>query len=220
MVTDKIEVSEKAVAAIASSAERYIGYIYASVLPVVILAIENGAQVKQVVESLGGVLTAIAAFVVGIGIYTVYTRVLGALLLFPMQHLLHYVADRFVFRKAPTERTCSIWLMHAWGVPLKHCRAAYHKARYQFFQGQDQIEVQVSHGELHVLYLTGIWTATAFFFMQSKGLNPSSLYLYLCAAVSIAALIGDTRQHAAEAAYFKARIVEVKAFLKQEGLLN
>jgi hypothetical protein len=215
--TDKIELSEKAVSAIASSAERFIGYVYAGIVPFCVVAIENGRFVKQITESLGGVLTAITAFVVGIGIYTIYVRVLGELLIFPLQHFLHHMADRLL-RKSDDQSSSPVWLVHHWGVPLKHSRGAYHKIRNHFFTGQDQVEIQVSHGELHVLYLTAISGLAVYFLMQNLGQSPSPFYLIISAIVYVAALVADTRQHAIEAASMRTKVEDIRSFLYAEGL--
>ena len=125
MPTDKIEISEKAVSAIASSAERYIGYVYAGILPLVILTVENGARVKQLTESLGGVLAAISAFVLGIGIYTIYANVLGAFFLFPVQHAAHLLRRRSPRTICDRAHLTSLASQRLWCTPYAYARCIY-----------------------------------------------------------------------------------------------
>ena len=94
------------------------------------------------------------------------------------------------------------------------------RVRNKFFQTEDQVEVQVSHGELHVLYLTAVCLVGAFSLMKYLGQNPNAFYIYIGATVYVAALVGDTRQHGVEAAYLRVKASEVKAYLVSEGLLR
>jgi hypothetical protein len=217
-MSEQLEISEKAIIVFANAAERFIGYCYSGFLPVCIAALENPDFVKKTVEATGGLLTAIICVVLGIGIYTIYFRVLGNFFIFPLQHVIHYLID-LILRRSPEARTSSVGLIIGYGVPKKCARIAYHKVRDKFFTGRYQIEIQLSHGELHVLYITAVITLGSYIILNSHGLSPTPIYMYASASCFIAALIGDTHQHAVEAALVKAKQSEVKEFLQQEGLM-
>lgn len=219
MPTDKIEISEKAVSAIASSAERFIGYAYAGILPAVLLAFEDPAKVKKIVDSLGGVLSAISCFVVGIGVFTIYSKIIGELFLFPFQHAVQHLIDKM---QKKTSRTGSspVWLLRSYGVSAQHARRAYTKVRGVVYKGQENIDIQVSHGELHVLYLTAVSLVVASMLLRYLGNEPSPFYIAVASIVYLAALVVDTKQHAIEAACFIEKSDEVKNYLKQEGLIK
>jgi hypothetical protein len=131
---EKIELSDKVVQVIASAAERLIGYFYAGLLPVIILSIERGSVVKAFVEATGGVFALVCCFALGIGIYTIYFRIVGELVLYPIQHTFHMIYDE----KFASKRTSTIGLMCDSGVPLWRARGAYNFVRERFLTKEDK----------------------------------------------------------------------------------
>ncbi|MEM1308782.1 MAG: hypothetical protein AAGF98_04645 [Cyanobacteria bacterium P01_H01_bin.153] len=216
---DKVVLSERALGIIAASAERFLGYLYAGVLPFVIVTIEKTSTVKEFVDATGGILAGTICLVIGIGIYTIYYRILGELLIFPFQHILHILLD-VVTTKDPGKRSSTIGLLVHYGVPLNRCRSAYDSLKGVLFEGRDASEIQVSHGELHVLYLSSLITLAAFWGIQFFKGNASSLYVVISIVSFISALIADTLQHSREALVFKANQAEVVSLLKERGFIS
>jgi hypothetical protein len=213
---EKIELSDKVVQVIASAAERLIGYFYAGLLPVIILSIEKGSVVKAFVEATGGVFALVCCFALGIGIYTVYFRIVGELLLYPFQHALHMLYD-----KKFSKRTSTIGLMQDSGVPLWRARSAYNFVRERFLTKEDRADLQVEHGELHVLYLTFVITFLYFLYLEFNLDQAHANIYFLISVVSyIAALVGDTRQHSKECAFLENNKSELDEFLLKHGLLR
>ena len=224
-MSEEVEVSGRTAAAIAASAERFIGYLYSGFLLVVIALLERdnlaklGFSTGNPVSVTGGFLAAIIIFVLGIGVYSVYFRVLGEFVIYPIQHILHHLFFD-LGRKAPTARSSPVGLMVGYGVSKWHARAAYMRVRDEFFTKKHQIEIQVAHGELHVLYITATVSLCAFFILKSRGLLPSVIYLIVSGLFFVFALMGDTRQHTTEAVYIRKKEAKIKEFLQEEGFIS
>ena len=216
---EKIEISGKALGALASSAERFIGYFYAGILPLAILAIEKNSLVKECVGATGGVLAAIICLGLGIGIYTVYFRIIGELFIYPMQHGMHILLD-WISRRTPQRYTSTILVLRGFGVPLYSCRTAYQAIKDELFTGQERSNIQISHGELHVIYLTAVITTTAYVLLRYSSGSASSLYLVVAGTCFFAGLLADTRQHSREAFRLRAMKNDAITFLKEHGFIR
>lgn len=217
---EPIKISDNALTAVSSSAERFIGYIYAGVLPLIILVIENSDVVGSFVSAIGGLLSVIIIIACGIGIYTVYFRVVGELLLFPFQHLFHYLLDAAML-KDKENRTSTIGLLVGYGVPILRAREAYESIKDMYFSRHERTIMHIDHGELHILYITA--TITMGFYVISAeymGNSASPHYLWVATVSYFSALIGDTRQHSKESAVIRKQKDEVTKFLSERGLLR
>lgn len=215
-MADHFGISDNAIYAVSSAAERIIGYFYAGILPIVILTIQFPHDVKSFVETTGGLFAIIISMAVGIGIYTVYFKLFGEMVLYPLQHVIHLGLDLF-----RGERTSSIGLLRDMGVRFSDLRDAYSAIRNEFFGKEIRIILEVDHGELHVLYLTALITFTAYFVIWiTTGAIPSNAYLVISALSSIAALIADTRQHTRECHLMKREQESIEKYLKEHHFLR
>lgn len=216
---DKIEISDKAVNAFASSAERLIGYLYAGMLPLIILTIERQENVASFVHATGGILVVIMTVSVGIGIYTVYFRIIGELFLYPIQHGLHMLIDVLTLKKG-NNRTSTIGLLVSYGVPISRCRDAYESIKDTFFIKEEKTRLQVDHGELHILYLTATISFFTYIVLNNIiNIQTQNYYLWLALITITAAFIGDTRQHSREASMIRTQEIEIKKFLNEKGFI-
>ena len=112
-----MEISGQTFKGLADSAERLIGYLYAGVLPLAILAVEKPDFVKQVVGATSGLLAVIIAISLGIGIYTLHFRVFGELLIYPFQHIVHIIIDKVLLRRTPERSSSTMRILHDLDVP-------------------------------------------------------------------------------------------------------
>ena len=216
---EKESLSERAIGALGTSAERLIGSTYAGFLSFAVLLLQYPAQVKSLTESAGSGLIAVTCIAVGLGIYSFYFKVLGEFVLFPFQHAVHMLAD--VLRsKRGERRTSPIGQLLHFGVPVFDVRSAYDRVRIRLYEGHDSTEVQIAHGEIHVLYITSVILAVAYASATYLGKSPSELYIYIAAASLAASLISDTRQHSTEAKRFRRRIPDIRRYLVEEGYVD
>jgi hypothetical protein len=198
---DKLELSEKAVKVIGDSAERFIGYLYSGILILILLTIEDRQFVESFVKATGGILTAIICMSAGIGVYAIYFRLIGELFLFPLHYIMHTILD-VVTGRWGEKRTCSLGVLHLYGVNFLSLRGSYEFIKRAFLNKEEGADIGVAHGELHVLYIT------------------SSLYLFISLVVYVAALIGDIRQHKSETFILKANKSKVVELLKRAGYIK
>jgi hypothetical protein len=216
-MTDKLEISDKAIQAISSAAERLIGYIYAGLFPAVIIIIEKGNIVENLVRSVGGIFTALICITVGIGIFSFYNKIVGELVVFSLQHFLHFAMDKLTLKSA--ERgTSDIRFLIRLGVPWTRAREAYMFLRDNLADRRYKVTLELEHGEIHVLYLTAcICLGTYILLDRIRTQPPTEWYLYIAAAAYLAATLADIRQHARECAWLRNRKNEVIGLLRENG---
>ncbi len=213
------KISSKVYDLLALSIERIIGYTFSGIL-LLFLFVYNSENPELYIREIAGrtTLTIIACLVIGLGSYTIYFRLLGNFLLFPIQHLLHGLKD-IVFNERGDNHTSTIFLLHHYGVNILRCRDAYEAVKDHIFSGDNAISVQLAHGELHVLYLMSV---TAFLqvyidFLRFRTVGvayyATAAFLYFCA------VLGDTAQHSKEAFRIKAHRASVINFLLEEGFI-
>jgi hypothetical protein len=107
------------------------------------------------------------------------------------------------------------------GVPLWRARGAYNFVRDRFLTKEDKADLQVEHGELHVLYLTFVITLLYFLYLEfTLDQAHAKIYLLVSIVSYIAALVGDTRQHSKECAFLEQNKPEMDAFLLRHGFLR
>lgn len=216
---DKLEVSDRTVSLLAAYAERMIGYIFSGLLPLLILTIEAKSMVKGYIEATGGILAALICIGLGIGIFSIYFRIIGELILYPLQHCIHILLD-FCIRRRGDKQSSTVGLLVHYGVPILRCRDAYQTIKDEFFKKRERTEMQFSHGEIHVVYLTSVITMVAYFVVNYTKGQASKLYIFISVVSLIAAIISDTRQHSKEAYRIRAEKNAVIKFLSDRGYIN
>jgi hypothetical protein len=123
--------------------------------------------------------------------------------------------------KFASKRTSTIGLMCDSGVPLWRARGAYNFVRERFLTKEDKADLQVEHGELHVLYLTFVITFLYFLYLEfTLNQGHARIYLLISIVSYIAALVGDTRQHSKECAFLEQNKIEMDEFLSKHGFLR
>jgi uncharacterized membrane protein len=216
---DKLELSEKAVKVIGDSAERFIGYLYSGILILILLTIEDRQFVESFVKATGGILTAIICMSAGIGVYAIYFRLIGELFLFPLHYIMHTILD-VVTGRWGEKRTCSLGVLHLYGVNFLSLRGSYEFIKRAFLNKEEGADIGVAHGELHVLYITSLILFMTYWILEYFSKQPSSLYLFISLVVYVAALIGDIRQHKSETFILKANKSKVVELLKRAGYIK
>lgn len=204
---------------IASYAERIIGYIYAGLLPLLILTIEEKSIVKGCVDTTGAVLLTLICIGLGVGVFSIYFKIVGELFLYPLQHIFHILFD-FIVRRSGDKRSSTVGLLVHFGVPILRARDAYQTIKDEYFQDFEKIEIQISHGELHVVYLTSLITFLTYIILEYFRGNASSIYLYLSIISLLAGIISDSRQHSKESSRIRAHKRNIIVFLKEKGFID
>jgi len=201
--------------------EQFVGYAYAGLLLVLIAAVVEPTAVKEIVGTLGGFLSAIVGLALGIGVYTLYFRILGEFLLYPVHHLAHLALDRMRGKSGLQHSSCVAYL-GALGVQVGQRRAAYQAVKAAFFPQSDRRRIQLLHGELHVLYLTAVETAAAAIYLLTKDRSSNVKAWFAFSAVCyIAGLLGDLHQHTLECYMLKAHPQRnVLSFLAEAGYVS
>jgi len=97
--------------------ERVAGYVYSGLFTSVVAAFLAPDAVKGLVDSLGGVLSTLAALALGIAVYVLYRQLIGEYFLYPLHHLLHGFLDS-AFRRSGERLTPVRLSWHTWGCPL------------------------------------------------------------------------------------------------------
>jgi len=199
--------------------EQLIGYAYGGLLAVLILAIIQPSFVQSLVSSLGGILATLVALGVGVGIYVLYFKVIGEFALYLIQHAVHRVFD-WVRKTPPEKHTSCVAYLGYMGVGFGYRRAAYETIKASCYEIETCRRMQVSHGELHVLYLTAVETGIAAGYLWIAGRDYTP-WLLTAGIAYIAALIADTRQHFLEAAMLRAQPeAKIRKFLTDGGFLS
>jgi len=199
--------------------EQLIGYAYSGFLAFVIGTIIDRSFAAQLVEALGGFLTAVVALTLGVGIYVFYFRLLGEFVLYPFQHLVHSCLDWVRGRTAQHPTSC-IGYLGAFGVPIGLRRAAYEATKALYYKDlRVRRRIQLAHGEIHVLYLTAVETVAAAIYVYLHD-GHAGYWIAFAAAFYLAALIADVHQHSLECGMLKSPIYgDLGEFLDRSGFL-
>lgn len=208
---DQIELSEKTIRSISAFSERIMGYFYSGLLPLLVLSIEAPLFLKNIINSCGPLLTMVFSFGIGIGVYSIYFRIIGELIIFPFQHLIHFFFDSF---RNINNSGSTIRILISYGVPIMKCRMAYQALKENFFVDDLHKELQISHGEIGVLYITSVIMFFSYFIILYINGFASFAYLYLSIGMFVPGLISDTIQHSKEAHLLKVYEENVIEFLR------
>lgn len=174
---------------------RILRYGYGGLLLMLLAAVINPKEVAAVVGSLGTVLAPLAALGVGAGIYAIHRYVIGEVGLYPCLHLIHRIWDRLRGRRDST--TDTVRFLATLGVKCGDRRASYTAARRHFFDSAVREQLDIAHGELHILWITVDEALLASVYLRVHGrlwlpLLLIGLFVAGCAAYA------DIRQHQLE----------------------
>lgn len=193
--------------------ERLIGYFYSGMLPAILFTIEYPQKMKLFFDAMGAFLGFLAIFSIGIGIFCAYFHLIGELILYPAQHIIHYLLD--IVKPNKNKITSTIrFFRKEFGVPLLQTRSVYELVKNEFYVAKQKYSLHLIHGELHVLSITGT-ICLIYYFITHK-----YQYLLLGAVSFIIWLIADTRQHSKEAMLMNREKEEIKDFLKKEKIIS
>ncbi|HYQ57981.1 MAG TPA: hypothetical protein VEP89_11625 [Draconibacterium sp.] len=201
------------------SGEKIFGYLYAGILALICFAFIDLDLLKNITKDLGAIIIILIIIGIGTAIYVIYFRIIGDLLLFQAQHLLHKVADYFNNRKGEA-RTCSMSFLEAIGVSKSLQRPAYESIKNDFITSKERKSVQIAHGELHILYLTFVELFLSY--LISYFIKHNHQVWFLCSSLICLALafIADTMQHMRETAYLKRNETDIITYLKELGFIK
>lgn len=203
-----------------TSPEDALGYIYAGVVPALLAAIVDPDGVRSVTATVGPIATAAIALGAGSGIYVLYRRVLGDLMLYPLQHALHRWFDKLC-RRSGVEQTSCTGFLSSLGVPWGQRQLAYDSIKHLLLPPQRHRELSHAHGELHFPYLTSALLASTATYAAVTGQPGGTSWLAASAVMLLVALIADTRQHSYEAGLLKSlNRQELLRFLSDHGFLR
>lgn len=200
--------------------EQVVGYFYAGLFSAVVCSLVAPAATKATVDNLGPVLATLAAFALGVGIYVLYRRLIGELLLYPIYHAVHGLIDA-LFRRPPERRTSTTNYLGGLGVPLGCRRIAYTTIREVLFDTETQRRLDLAHGEIHVLYLTAIECWLAALYLRFEAQPVAGAWIITALLAFLAALFSDTRQHSLEVQLLRNFGAErLRTFLEESGYLD
>lgn len=168
---------------------------------------------EELIEKLGAPLLLIGSIAPGIVLFTLYRRVIGEFLFFPVQHLFHGILD-LLFHQA--KRTTSpIFYLKAIGVKWLDVRSAFDYTKSKIVSGDLLRDVEVGHGEVHIIYIN---TIISFGYYAVSG----EMILLIISVFSLMfALFADTKLHAEDCAMIKAIDSDrLRACLRSAGLLS
>jgi hypothetical protein len=201
--------------------EQLVGYYYAGVFVALAATSIDHDRVKSLVDALGSVLAAMVVFGIGIGTYVLHRRVVGELLLYPLIHLVHSFVDRLVGHTEARATSCTGYLRYL-GVTLGNRRSAYNAIRSAFLDETTRRQLDLAHGELHVLFLTAIVSGVT---AGIKSLSQRPVWSRAWVAVAvfcfIAGVVADIRQHSLETSLLRLQgESNVKHFLARGGFIE
>lgn len=202
------------------TSEQFIGYFYSGLLASLIFALLEPSKVKTVVDSLGNILSIFIALGIGIGLYTIYFQIVGEFFLFQLQRLIHHVFDRLLGNRNENQTSSTGYLGYL-GVPFIMRRKAYESIKNDFDGDPVKLNLHLSHGEIHVLYITSIFLLAASFYSYTVGYENSVKWLSFGLIFLFGGLISDTKQHIKETHIFKSIGREkIRQFLVERKLIQ
>jgi hypothetical protein len=200
---------------------RLLRYSFAGFLVIVIAAIVNPTDTETILKAIPWQLTALAAVVVGGGVYAAHRS-----LFIPVHHLglcfILYLGDCFS-HVPPADSTSPTRWLGSIGVPWFRRMLAYTALRWcEFFPKQEREALDVAHAESGlVVMLAEGFAAAALYAMAypSKSLvAPLSLFL-LAGVFFVASYPSAVGQHRLECMRFRASATEVRTKLQERGIL-
>ncbi len=214
--------------ALGVTSERIFGYIYAGIITTITAWLINPTPIEHLLNAAGAIVAVLLVIAVGSGVFGIYFRVLGSLILFPLTHWLHRGLDRLRAKTQLDTVTSTIGYLRRLGV--RKPEAAYLAIKDGFTPvrskgplGLDATATDVrffhAHGEGHFLYLTTIVTLFAGVFVNSFRSTPALPWFVASAASYVGAVIGDIRLHSEETAQMRGSEKELRVFLHEHRFL-
>jgi hypothetical protein len=208
---------------------RILRYGYGGLLILIFSTLIKPDTVKTIIDSLGVIIAPFAVLGLGTAFYIIHRYVLGELLMYPIMHHMHDLVDKKQGRTG-LGSTSTVTYLKAIGVNNEDKRSAYIASRKQLFDQDIRNNLDISHAELHVLYITfEITFLFAIYLWYSKTqshilpniFQPISL-MFTSIIVYISATIADIRQHQFECHLLKIQDREgkLKPFLQSLGYLK
>src|SRR5436309_568231 len=212
---------EDLLAKIGVTSEELVGYLYGGLFVAICAALVDNARVKSIVEALGDFVSAIAVLGLGVGVYVLYRRIIGEMVLYHVHHMCHRVVD-FVAGREKENLTSSTAFLGYLAVPLGRRRAAYSAVRETFFDTNTKRRIDLAHGELHVLYITAVGSVAAYLYLRLSTPGRISLAWLVISIVSyLGALVGDIKEHSFETHVLKMiERTRLEKFLLDGGYLR
>jgi hypothetical protein len=200
---------------------RLLRYSFGGFLLIVLAAVVNPTDTGTILKAVPWEVTALAAVVVGGGIYAAHRS-----LVIPVHHLglcfILRVGDLFG-RVSPSDSTSPTRWLGSIGVPWFRRMLAYTTLRRcDFFSEQERETLNVAHAESgSVVMLAEGFTVAALYAMAypSKAQIASLPLLLIAGALLVASYPSAAGQHRLECMRFRARHTEVKTKLEEHGIL-
>jgi hypothetical protein len=201
-----------------------IRYGYAGGLLYLILVIFNRDSVKTYTESIGSILVLFIIFAGGTCIYAIYRHLIGEWFLFPVAHGWDWLFSKSN-RQTDSGAVSTIWWLAQQGVPLGVRREAYTALRRDRVSIETKKQLDLSHSEVYVLYITFLETlALGIWLWYSRNFKKGGWVALAACIFLLAAWAADVRLHRHE---FRAivpsddsGIEDLRLFLRQRGYLS
>jgi hypothetical protein len=197
--------------------DRLLRYGYGGFLLLGVSLLTGKANdLKPAIEAAGSVLGPLVVFACGTAIYVFYRYLLGEFVLFPIAHLLEWVAYK-ENRGKKYGAVSPIWHFKQLGVPWCETRKAYNVVRREKLSEPIAKRLNLAHAESHILYLTSVVLIASYWTIAT-----SSLLIILGVAALGAGLTNDIRQHREEFPAISADLPDeaLKQFLKERGFIK
>src|SRR6266545_5365827 len=102
--------------ALGVTSERIFGYIYAGIITTITAWLINPTPIEHLLNAAGAIVAVLLVIAVGSGVFGIYFRVLGSLILFPLTHWLHRGLDRLRAKTQLDTVTSTIGYLRRLGV--------------------------------------------------------------------------------------------------------
>ena len=201
-----------------------IRYGYSGLLFFLVAASLEPVQTKQLIESLGPVLTPLVALVLGVAVYVLYKELLGEMVLYPVRHMLHTMGGRIChrirLRTAAAQGTVGSVpaLLGSLKVPFGQRQWAYRCLRATSFVTPERNQLlDLLHSEIHVIYVSAVQLAAAGFY-RGWLRQPSQGWFLAALVLLIVALVVDWRADYLDAAYMRTQRAALANALRSLGI--
>jgi len=223
-----MQLDEAFLDAVGVTSERLFGYIYAGTLTLLSAWLIDAAPIEHRLRAAGSLVGLIILLGVGSGVFGVYYRIFGSLILFPLTHWLHRAWDRVRGKTTLATTTSTMAYLRYLGVT--NPEAAYLAIKDSFAPARSTFPVGVgatatetrffhAHGEVHFLYLTTVITCVAVVFVSAFRGTSSTPWFIASAVAYLGALIADIRLHSAETVQMRSSEAALREFLAEHGYL-
>ena len=176
------------------NAEQFYGVAFSSLAVTVLMLVESDARIQMLYENSSSYVKFTIVLTSGVLLFTVYRRIVGALLLFPAQHVLHIVVD-CVFRRGKGSSSSPISYLWKIGVKVPYLRLAFEDVKLNFLSKSTSRQLLQGHGEVHLLYISSFVCAISFIWeVQTQVLDGKEMAIFGVMFLVLAIFV-DTFQH-------------------------